>query len=79
MTIWLGTISYSLYLIHVPVGGKVVNLGKRYVESQTGELLVSLLALVVSVATAYVFYLMIERPSQKWAARLKYRQSVGVN
>ena len=27
--IWLGTISYSIYLVHVPIGGKVINLSKR--------------------------------------------------
>jgi len=70
--VWLGSISYSLYLVHVPVGGRVVNLGRRYVESQMGEFLLSLLALSVSLVAAYAFYLMIERPSQRLAARLSY-------
>ena len=70
--IWLGTISFSLYLVHVPVGGRVVNLGRRYVESQAGEIMLSLGALLVSLAAAYFFYLMIEKPSQGLAARLKY-------
>ena len=28
----LGAISYSLYLTHVPIGGRVVNLGRRFVD-----------------------------------------------
>ena len=72
LAVWLGAISYSLYLVHVPVGGRVVNLGRRYVESQLGELFLSMLALGVSLFAAYAFYLMIERPSQRLAARLKY-------
>jgi peptidoglycan/LPS O-acetylase OafA/YrhL len=76
LAIWLGSISFSLYLVHVPIGGRVVNFGKRYVESQTGEALLSLAALLVSLVAAYLFYLMIERPSQGLAARLKYSRQV---
>lgn len=70
--VWLGSISYSLYLVHVPIGGRLVNLGRRYVETQVGELFLSLLALGVSLVAAYAFYLMIERPSQRLASRLRY-------
>jgi len=73
--IWLGSISYSLYLVHVPVGGRVVNLGRRWVDTQVGELILSLLALGVSLVVAYAFYLMIERPFQRLAARLSYRNA----
>lgn len=79
LAIWLGTISFSLYLVHVPIGGRVVNLGKRYVESQAGEVLLSLAALLVSLVAAYLFYLMIEKPSQGLAARLKYSRPAGVD
>lgn len=79
LAIWLGSISFSLYLVHVPVGGRVVNLGRRYVESQAGEAVLSLTALLVSLAAAYIFYLMIEKPSQGLAARLKYLRPVGVH
>lgn len=72
MLLWLGSISYSLYLVHVPVGGRVVNLGKRYVESQAGEALLSIIALFVSLAFAYIFYLTIEKPSQNWAKNRQY-------
>lgn len=72
LMIWLGSISFSLYLVHVPIGGRVVNLGKRYVDSQSGEALLSIVALLVSLLAAFLFYLAIERPSQNWAARLRY-------
>ncbi len=72
LMIWLGSISCSLYLVHVPIGGRVVNLGKRYVDSQSGEALLSIVALLVSLIAAYLFYLTIEKPSQNWATKLKY-------
>ena len=72
LVLWLGSISYSLYLVHVPIGGRVVNFGRRYIESPSAEFILSLAALFVSLIAAYVFYLLIEKPSQQLAARLKY-------
>lgn len=78
-TLWLGSISYSLYLVHVPIGGRVINFGKRFVDSPAGEVLLSLTALVVSLVAAYIFFLVIERPFQNMAARIKYTQPLPVN
>jgi peptidoglycan/LPS O-acetylase OafA/YrhL len=58
----LGTVSYSLYLTHVPIGGRVVNLGSRFVDQPFHELLLSLFALAVSLGFAAVFWRFIERP-----------------
>ena len=70
---FLGKISYSLYLIHVVVGVKVVNLGSRYVSGMSGKLLVLLLALAASIAAAYVLYRLIEAPAQRWASAIKFQ------
>ena len=67
---YLGTISYSLYLVHVPIGGRVVNLVGRVTHSQSGHLLVSVLAFAVVLAFAHVFYISIERPAQRAARQL---------
>ena len=75
LLIFLGSISYSLYLLHVPIGGRVVNLGLRYVESETGEWLVTGLALLVSLVSATLFWHWVERPALRWASRIKYRSS----
>lgn len=71
--VMLRAISYSLYLLHVPIGGRVVNLGRRYVETQSGEALLSIGAVIVSVFSAYVFYRLVEKPSQEIASKFKYR------
>jgi peptidoglycan/LPS O-acetylase OafA/YrhL len=65
--LWLATISYSLYLVHVPIDGRVVNLGSRFVETPLQELGLSVLALAVSLFAAWLFHIAIERPSLKWA------------
>jgi peptidoglycan/LPS O-acetylase OafA/YrhL len=68
----LGTISYSLYLIHVPVGGKLVNLGARYATCMPAKLLVLGVALGCSLAAAAVLYWSVEKPAQKWSASVTY-------
>ncbi|MGH8443555.1 MAG: acyltransferase family protein [Nevskiaceae bacterium] len=70
---FLGAISYSLYLLHVPVGGRVVNLGARVAEGELGRVLVLAAALLTSLLAAWLFFRLIERPAQHWAARVRYR------
>lgn len=63
---WLGAISYSLYLIHVPIGGRIVNLTYRVTAGhQWLEATASLAALVISIAAAFLYWKAIEQPSQK--------------
>lgn len=71
--LFLGTISYSLYLLHVPIGGRVVNLGRRFVDSPLEEWLLSAFALLVSLICAGIFWKLVERPAQEWASRWKYQ------
>ncbi len=70
---WFGMISYSLYLVHVPIGGRVVNLGARFAHGQTAQVSVLAAAMLTSVCAAYVLYRLVERPSQAWSARVAYR------
>lgn len=70
----VGALSYSLYLIHAPLGGRVVNLGARYAEGVVAQLAVLLVALLVSLGAAFVLHALVERPSLRLAARLKTRR-----
>ena len=63
--LFLGTISYSLYLIHVPVGGRIINLAKNFITSNNGSALVILVALMVTLIASYIFYRIVELPSLK--------------
>ncbi|PTM41743.1 acyltransferase [Bosea sp. 124] len=69
----LGTISYSLYLVHIPIGGRVVNLGHRFVQTSSQEFALSILAMAISLCAAWVLWRLVERPSinasRKWAPR----------
>ena len=68
----VGTISYSLYLIHVPIGGRVINLFSRFQPNTWQWLVISLLAGLISLVAAWVFYRLVEVPSQKLSRRASF-------
>jgi peptidoglycan/LPS O-acetylase OafA/YrhL len=72
--LFLGSISYSLYLIHVPIGGRIVNLGSRFAHSMAAIVVVFVIGLISSVAAAYLLYRFVEKPAQGWSSRIKYRR-----
>jgi peptidoglycan/LPS O-acetylase OafA/YrhL len=76
---WLGSVSYSVYLLHTTVGGRVINLGARVATSPAARLAVLLSAVGVSLVAAWVFYCLVERPAQRLAASITYgeRESEG--
>ena len=69
---FLGAISYSLYLLHVPIGGRVINLASRLPHTPVVELGAVAAAFAASLAAAWLLYRLVERPSQKWSARFRY-------
>jgi peptidoglycan/LPS O-acetylase OafA/YrhL len=62
---FVGGISYSLYLTHVPIGGRIVNLGQRFGEGAGYEMLLIGVAMAVSVAFAIVFAHLVEKPAMR--------------
>jgi peptidoglycan/LPS O-acetylase OafA/YrhL len=72
LLVFLGSISYSLYLLHVPIGGRVINLAGRLPHTMPVELGAVTVAMMISLIAAWLLYRLVERPSQKWSARLRY-------
>jgi len=68
--LFFGKISYSLYLTHVLIGGRIVNLGRRFVYGSVEELSLSILALAVSIICAQIFYALFEKPAIQLSRRL---------
>lgn len=52
---FLGKISFSLYLLHVPLGGRVINLAGRYAHTEAMVWLTLFLAIALSILAAYLF------------------------
>lgn len=61
---FLGKISYSMYLLHTVVGATFINFMSRTVTSPGGKFCVILAGLILSLASAYLFWMVVERPSQ---------------
>ena len=70
--LFLGTISYSLYLVHLPVIDVVVGAGYKTMEgSRTGAIALFLLGGIASILAAVCLNRLVERPAMAFAARFK--------
>lgn len=70
LTMWLGSISYSLYLVHVPIGGRLLNLGLRLPPFPGRGFVLFAIASAASLLAAALFFRWVERPwierSRRW-------------
>lgn len=71
--LFLGTISYSIYLIHVPIGGRIINFSMNFVKSNDARSFVVFFTIVVVIIVSYLFYRLIEKPA------IKLSKSIGKN
>src|SRR5260370_10879026 len=71
---FLGMISYSLYLLHLPIVLKLSNLARRIAQGQTEDVLAVFVIAAITIVVAYLFYRFIELPSHRWSARIKYKR-----
>ena len=69
----LGDFSYSLYLIHWPIGTRWMNLGARFAQGELQLDLLILSGLAISLASAWLLYRSVEVPSKNLARLIKYR------
>ena len=72
ITDFLGKISYSLYLIHIPIGSRILNLSGRYVHEPYEVWLAIVFALFCTILSAWLFYRFIEKPFQLMSKKIAY-------
>lgn len=68
---FLGNISYSLYLMHIPISAIVI---RTLSGSLKNAGLLFLVCLILSILIAYIFYLLIERPALNLSKRINLRK-----
>ncbi|WP_189419860.1 acyltransferase family protein [Cellvibrio zantedeschiae] len=71
---YLGTISYTLYLVHPDIGWKVISTARMFFHGHLPKIYVIpvlLAAIVVSIIVAHIFHLLFEKPSLRLAEKLK--------
>jgi peptidoglycan/LPS O-acetylase OafA/YrhL len=69
---YLGTISYSLYLVHIPIGGRVINITETLIKNIHLREFMVFVALVVSLVASHLFYILIERRFKRLSGNVKY-------
>lgn len=76
---FLGAISYSLYLTHADVGWKAISVMQKIHPLNTAQQEIALIYLaigvLVSILFAFIFYLLIERPSLLLAKKISLKSS----
>lgn len=68
---WLGRVSYSLYLVHVPV----LLIGEYTLHLVLPHSVIALIAIPVALVVAEVFYRLVERPTHQLGRYLVKRRS----
>jgi len=71
---FLGKISYSLYLIHEPVGRRVINLGERFATNSGEKYVILLAGLASAMGAAWLLYWFVERPAQRWSSAITFNK-----
>ncbi|MBC7755477.1 MAG: acyltransferase [Bdellovibrio sp.] len=72
---WLGLISYSLYLLHNPITGASANIARKIISNGLyADILSLVMAIFACLVTAYLSFLIVERPSIQWSHRLKLKK-----
>lgn len=72
---FLGRLSYSLYLVHVPIGGRIINIGERLKGGLWVKLTFLTLATGLSLACAYALFRWIETPCRRYATSFAFRDT----
>lgn len=74
---FLGNISYSLYLLHSPIGRRAMNVAIRVLHPQslTAEMAAVAVGVAASIAAAYILYRLVEKPAREWSAAFQYKHS----
>jgi peptidoglycan/LPS O-acetylase OafA/YrhL len=71
---YLGMISYSLYLLHSPVGGRVINIAEAKIHNIYMREGILIITVFFCILIAVIYYRLVERPCKKLSANIKYNK-----
>jgi peptidoglycan/LPS O-acetylase OafA/YrhL len=72
---FLGVISYSLYLIHVPIGGRIINLSASFVQSPFLRECIVFASFITCIIASSFFYRFFEKPFKRISGSIGYNKS----
>jgi peptidoglycan/LPS O-acetylase OafA/YrhL len=74
--LYLGTISYSLYLIHVPVGGRIINISEVLIKNPLLREVMVVVTIAVCLVVAAIYYRVVEKYFRQAAGAIRYERPV---
>jgi peptidoglycan/LPS O-acetylase OafA/YrhL len=72
LSTFFGEISYSLYLLHLPVGLRIISLTQRFSESVPLRYTMIFGALLISIGASYLYYRLVEKPFKTMSHKISY-------
>lgn len=72
---FLGAISYSLYLVHIPVGGRIINMTEAFIHNTHGRELMVFVAFAFCIFAAWLYYIFIERRFKILSSAISYKKN----
>lgn len=69
---YMGLISYSLYLIHIPIGGRIINISEVKISNLVMREMVVFVAFALCILAASVFYRLFEKRFKTFSGAIKY-------
>ncbi len=70
---FLGKFSYSIYLFHPVLGATFINIMSHHFKAPHEKLIVIAIGFIITILSAWLIYIFIEKPSKTWSSKIKYR------
>lgn len=72
--LFLGKISFSMYLIHIPIGGGMSKLIIPHFQDDLSRTILILLTVIPIIGISWLFYEFVEAPCIRLSKRIKYKR-----
>jgi len=69
---YLGAVSYSLYLIHVPIGSRLLNVSENFIINDYLRTALIFISILICIVFSFVYYLYIEKPFLRLSKKFTY-------
>ncbi len=69
---FFSNISYSMYLLHFPIGVRIINIANRFNLTPSGKILIVLASFGIVCIGSYFFFTAIEKPFLLLSKRIRY-------
>lgn len=67
---FLGKISFAIYLLHIPIGGRLLALAESLNFAEPIKIISLVIAIIITIICSYIFYQFIEMPAIQLSKRL---------